>query len=264
MKRNIGTVLLEVRNIASTLRHELDPAYAGPLLVTGMLAEQLARELARDASPGSVIAGDPSRLAGSAVVVHVIAGEPSQADDELVRDADSRSVPVVLVQLWPQEDWTQPFVLTPYVVECGPGKGFPISEIASRVVEAVENPTAVARRVPVLQDKVAEYVVGSASVRAGLLGVFGAKSRAVRPLITLEQLRMLAELRLLQDPSARSDELKPLVALAAPVVAAGFLFREAARSAQRALPAPVVNAAVAAVATVAVGEAFRRIDERFR
>jgi hypothetical protein len=260
----IGPVLLEVRNVASALRKELDPVIAGPLLVTGMLAEQLARDLARGASPGAVIAADASRLAGSSALVHVIAGEPSPADDELVRDADSRSIPIVLVQLWPQEDWTPPFVLTPYVVECGPGKGFPISEIASRIVEAVENPVAVARRIPVLQDSVAEYLVGTTAIRAAILGAIGAKSGAARPLITLEQLRMLAELRLLKNASARSDELKPLAALAAPVVGAGFLFRKAARSAQRALPAPVVNAAVAAAATMAVGEAFRRLDERFR
>lgn len=257
-----GVLLAEVRSVAGVLREELDPGSAGPVLVTGMLAEQLARELSQGAQPGAVIAADASRLGGASAVVHVIAGEPSPADDELVREADSRGVPVVLVQLWPQEDWTPPFVLTPFVVECGPGKGFPIPEIAGRVVEAAEDPVALARRIPVLEDPVAGSVVGTTAIRAAILGALGAKSGGTRPLITLEQVRMLAELRRLEEPATGAGALKPLAALASAVVGGGFLFREAARAAQRSLPAPFVNAAVAAGATWALGEAFRRLQDR--
>lgn len=259
-------MLAEARSVVSTLREQLEPTFAGPLLVTGMLAEQLARELAQGASPGAVIADDASRLSRSAVVVHVIAGEPSFADRELVSEADDHGVPVVLVQLWPQEDWTPPFVLTPFVVECRAGQGFPIPEISRRIVEAVENPVSLARRVPVLEGPVGDSVVGATAIRAAILGVMGARSgarsQAARPLITLEQLRMIADLRMLRDVPAGSDALKSLGGIAVGLVGAGFFFRGAARNARRVFPAPLVNAGVAAAGTWAAGEAFRRLEAR--
>lgn len=261
MKR-LGPVVGEARTIVSALRDELDRPSVGPLLVTGMLAEQLARQLGEGADPGAVVAGDASRVAHSAAVVHIIAGEPTPADEELVHDADHRGVPVVLVQLWPQADWTRPFVLTPFVVECRAGEGFPVREISRRVVEAVEDPVAVARRIPVLQDAVARSLVGATAIRAAILGAVGKRSRAARPLITLDQLRMLAGLRMLRAAPAGDEALKSLAPFAAAAVGAGFLLRGAARSAQGALPAPVANALVAAAGTWLLGEAFRRLERR--
>jgi hypothetical protein len=258
----VGPVLAELRGIVSGLREELDSTPAGPILVTGMLAEQLARQLAEGAEPGAVVALDPSRLARSSVLVHVMAGEPSPADVELVHEADGHGVPVVLVQLWPQEDWKPPFVLTPFVVECQPGVGFPMSQIAARIVEIVENPVALGRRIPVLEEKVAEAVVGLAVVRAGLLALTRRRSRAARPVITLEQIRMLTSLRLLRrgSPPPGPDAAKVLAPLGVAAVGAGLVFRGAARAARRALPGPLVDVTVAAVGTWALGEALRRLD----
>ena len=258
----LGPLLQEARAVASAVREELDPASVGPILVTGMLAEQLARQLAQGAGPGAVVSVDPSPLARSAALVHVIAGTPSADDSGLVSQADRHGVPVILVQLWPQEDWTEPFVLTPFVVECRAGEGFPISEIAARIVEAVENPVALGRRVPVLEEKVNSAVVGTTVIRSAVLATLGKRSRAARPLITLEQIRMLAELRTLKDAPAGPEALKAFAPVAAGVVGAGFVFREAARAARRTLPPPLVDAAVAAVGTWVVAEAFRRLEER--
>jgi hypothetical protein len=262
--KRVGAALGEVRSIVGALRDETEPARVGPVLVTGMLAAQLAKQLGEDAGPGAVVADDVSRLPSSSVLVHVIAGDPSPDDDALVRDADKGGVPVVLVQLWPQEEWTKPFVLTPFVVECRAGEGFPVSEISVRIVEAVENPVDLGRRVPVLHEKVAEAVVGTSIVRTALLATMGKGKRSARPLITLEQIRMLAELRRLEQatPASGQDALKEAAPFAAAAVGAGFVLRQVATVARRVLPGAITDAAIAAAGTYALGEAVRRYSNR--
>ena len=260
--RSLIPALREVRSVAGVLRDGLDSTPVGPVLVSGMLAEQLARLLADGSEPGAVITGDVSRLPGSSVVVHIVAGDPSSGDEDLVRSADRADIPVVLVQLWPQVDWTPPFLLTPFVVECSAGAGFPVPDIAGRIAQAVERPAALARRVPVLKDSVAGRVVGSTAVRAAILGTVGARSRAARPVITLEQVRMLAELRGLEEAADDRESFAVLGGMAASVVALGFVLRGVARNAQRALPGPIANATVAAAGTWILGEAFRRLEHR--
>ena len=137
--RSLAPAVGEVRRIAGAFRDELDTSPVGPVLVSGMLAEQLARLLAERAAPGAVITADVSRVTGSSVVVQVIAGDPSSEDEDVVRRAGRAGVPIVLVQLWPQAEWAKPFVLSPFVVECRAGEGFPVPEIAARIVEAVES-----------------------------------------------------------------------------------------------------------------------------
>ncbi len=196
--------------------------------------------------------------------MHVIAGDPSPEDDELVRQADRDDVPVVLVQLWPQADWTRPFVLTPFVVECRAGEGFPVEEIAVRIVEAVEYPVDLGRRVPVLHEKVVEAVVGTSIIRTAILASLGKRSRSARPLITLEQIRMLADLRRLEraTPASGQEALKDAAPFAAAALGAGFAFRGAATVARRVLPGRITDAAIAAAGTWALGEAVRRYSSR--
>jgi hypothetical protein len=225
-----------------------------------MLAEQLARELAGGAEPGAVVVGDGFRVAGAEVLVHVIAGEPSEADEALVRTADHAGVPVVLIQLWPQVDWQEPFVLAPFVVECRAGEGFPVREIANRIVEASEHAPALASRIPALEEAAAEGVVRGATVRAALLAVAGARKEAARPLIALEQVRMLSKLRSLGAGSTEARAKSTLAGEAAVILAAGFAFRAAARATRRVLPEPLVSAAVAAAGTWAIGVALRRLE----
>jgi hypothetical protein len=260
----LGPLVSELRGIVGALSDVADPAPAGPVLVTGMLAEQLARQLGEGAAPGGVVAADASRVAGSSVLVHVIAGDPGEADDELVRRAETEGVPVILVQLWPQAEWTKPYVLTPFVVECQAGQGFPVGQIAARIVEAVENAPELARKAPVLAEKVEEAVIGTSMIRAAILATLGKSSRSARPLITLEQIRMLAELQQLRKgvPAAGPETLKAFAAVTAAALGTGFLLRGGANVAKRALPAVVVDAAVAAGGTWALGETVRRLADR--
>ena len=68
-----------------------------------------------------------SSRAGVEVLVHVIAGDPSAEDEEIVRAAAEVEVAVVLVQLWPQDDWTKPFVLSPVRRRVPSRRGLPDS-----------------------------------------------------------------------------------------------------------------------------------------
>jgi hypothetical protein len=234
----------------------------GPVVVTGVLAEQLAKELGAGAEPGAVVFGSGPPPANAAVLVHIVAGDPSPEDEELVREAEARGVEVVIVELWPQPDWTRPFVLSPFVVECRTGEGFPVREIADRLVEACEMPTLLASRVPVIAEAARAELVREAVARSALIGLLGAKFGATRPLLSLEQVRMVTRLRAVSSGHAFSDERPVLAGAAAFAVAAGFAFRDVARRASIFLPRPLANAAVAAAGTWALAKAFQAVEAR--
>jgi hypothetical protein len=253
--------LLEGRNLWSTLLDEpVTPS--GGIVVSGMLAEQLARELGAGADPGTVSTREGTSVVGAAVAVRVIAGEPSEEDVSLVRQAEREGVPVVLVQLWPQAEWTRPFVLTPFVVECRAGQGFPVREIGGRIAEAAEHAPALAARAPVLREAVETGVVRGAAIRSALLAAFASRRGGSRPALALEQVRALSRLRALDSQAAAAVDPRAAAGLAALVYLSGFAFREAARATRGKLPAPLVNAAVAAGGTWVLTEAARRLEAR--
>jgi hypothetical protein len=251
--------LLEGRSLWSELRDE--PAgVPGTVLVSGMLAEQLARQLGAGAEPGAVTSREGTSVADAEVVVRVIAGDPSAEDAALVRAAELAGIPIVLVQLWPQAEWTKPFVLSPFVVECRPGEGFPVAEIAERISEGTDRSPALAARVPALQDAVAADVRRGSVARAAFLGFLGRGS--ARPALALEQVRALSRLRTLESQSAAAADTRVVAGTAALVYASSFVFRAAARATRGKLPAPLVNAAVAAGGTWALTRALHELQSR--
>jgi hypothetical protein len=252
----------EARSVVQTARHELSPGSVGPIVVSGVLAEQLAKELGRDAAPGAVRAHDGSSVPPAEVFVRIVAGAPSEEDEELVRAADRAGTPVVVVQLWPQAEWTRPFVLSPFVVECRAGEGFPVREIADRIFEASEQGPLLAARVPVLEEAISTGVVRQAVLRSLVLGVSASGNAAARPLLALEQVRMLARLRATTTGSAGPDEVPVVIAGVGVVLASGFVLRGVARAARGVLPARVADAAVAAAGTWALARALRTLESR--
>jgi len=251
----------EARGVVQTARDELSPGSAGPIVVSGMLAEQLTKELGAGASAGAVIVDGGAPFSAAEVLVRVLAGEPSEADELFVRTADQRRTPVVVVQLWPQAEWTRPYVLSPFVVECRAGEGFPLREIADRIVEASEHGPTLAARVPELKKAVSHGIVRHAVIRSALLGASSERG-GTRPLIALEQVRMLARLRTTTTGSAGSDELPIVAGGAALALSAGFAFRGVARSVRQVLPTPIADAAVAAAGTWALAKALRILEAR--
>jgi hypothetical protein len=252
----------ELRHVGSTLTAEADEASVGPIGVSGMLAEQLVKELAARAAPGAIIVGGAELADRAEVLVRIVAGDPTSEDEQLVRAADARGVPVVVVQLWPQADWTMPFVLTPFVVECRAGEGFPVTAIADRIVEATENGAVLASRAPVIEAATRAGLVKSAVIRSALIGVAGSRLGVSRQLLTLEQVRLMSQLRTVSAGSAISDELPVRAGGAAAVLAAGFGFRGLARSLRTVVPAPIAHAAVAAVGTWVLAKAYQAAETR--
>jgi len=256
----IRSLVSEARELASTLEGETEEWADGGLVVSGMLAEQLARELGRGAWTGVVRVGDGVPLREGDVAVRVIAGEPGEDDVAVVRSAAQVDVPVVLVQLWPQADWTPPFVLSPFVVECRPGESFPIGEIAGRIAEATGAAGSLAERVPVLRGAFERRAVLAATVRAALLAARG-RDRDTRPLITREQARLLVRLH----PALRHSVggVQPETAgLVAALTGWGFAVQHAARAARAVLPGRVADVAVAAGGTWAFAQAARVVRSR--
>lgn len=244
-------------------RDELSPGGAGPIVVSGMLAEQLAKELGAGAVAGAVVVDDDGTRASAAeVLVHVMAGEPSEADETLVGSADRHGTPVVIVQLWPQADWTPPFILTPFVVECRAGEGFPLREIADRIVEASENGPVLASRLPELQPALAHGVVRQAMIRSALFSLAGDGKGATRPLIALEQIRMLARLRAATTGASDSDSTPLVAGAAVAALSFGYALREVARAARGVLPAPVADVVVAAGGTWVLAKALQTLEAR--
>jgi hypothetical protein len=244
----------EARRVGFAVHGDAQPESAGPLAVSGMLAEQLVKELAAGAEPGRVVVGGTESVGRAEVLVRIVAGDPTPEDEELVSSADAHGVPVVMVQLWPQADWTRPFVLTPFVVECKAGQGFPIRLIADRIVDATERDAALASDIPVLAEASRHGAVRSTVVRAGLIGLLGSRSGASRPLLALEQVQLVSRLRNVSG-AAGDDELRIRAAGAGAVLASSFAFRHVARSLRTVLPTPVANAAVAVAGTWALAKA---------
>jgi hypothetical protein len=261
--RPLVAAVLEARNLVSALREERKVADIGPVVVSGMLAEQLAKELAAGAALGAVIVSDDPRGVRSPVAIRVVAGHPSEADEAFVRDAESAEIPVVLVQLWPQETWREPYVLSPFVVECKTGEGFPLLKIAGLLATAADDPTSLAARLPVLKDTIEGVTKRDALVRAAFVGATGGSKGAARPILALEQVSLISRLRALEEPKTGKDEQLPVVVgTAAAAIAASYGFREIARATRGILPARFADAGVAAAGTWLIAEVFRRLEAR--
>jgi hypothetical protein len=257
----VVATLMEARHVVNALRERQTAGAVGPIVVSGVLAEQLAKELGRGATPRSVAVADDPGGTRSPVAIRVIAGSPTPEDDEFVRSAERAEIPVVIVQLWPQEDRREPYVLSPFVVECKTGEGFPLGTIAGQVATAADDPTAIAAAIPVLKPVVLNAVERDSVIRAALLAAMTGSKGNVRPVLALEQTRLIARLHTLEAPG-KDDPLPVAAGIAAATLAASYGFREVARRARQRVPTRLVDAAVAAVGTWLVAEVFRRVDSR--
>jgi hypothetical protein len=257
----IRVLVQEARTVGATLSAEESPLPVGPVGVSGMLAEQLAKELGAGASPGAVVVGGAELVERAEVLVRVVAGDPTPEDEELVRAADAHGIPVVLVQLWPQADWTAPFVLSPFVVECRTGEGFPVPDIADRIVEATENAPVLGARVPAVAEAGRSGSVKGAVIRSALIALAGSRLGVSRQLLTLEQIRLLSHLRT-ASAGPLADDMRVRAGGAAAVVATGFALRGVARSLRSFVPAPIANVVVAAAGTWALAKALDVVEAR--
>jgi uncharacterized protein (DUF697 family) len=225
-----------------------------PLVVSGALAAQLAKELGRDAKPGAVRVD--GRAEDAAVLVRVLAGAPSEEDERELRAAKRAKVPVVAVQTG-REDADVPYVLATDVVRCRPGESFPAAEILDAVAARLgEEGTGLAARLPALRDPLGRELIESFSRKNGVAAVAIFVPGADFPVLTLNQLRLVLRLAALHGVEVDQQRAPEVLA----TVAAGLGFRTVARQLLGAVPVAgwLVKGAVAYGGTKALGEAANR------
>jgi uncharacterized protein (DUF697 family) len=226
-----------------------------PLLVEGVLADELARQLAAGGDPRAVRrGGEPKHVEA---LVLAIGDAVTEADEELLKRAHRKRVPIVVVAAGREAPDRVPFVLATDVVRAEPGHGFPLDAIADALAAKLgENATSLARRLPVLRKAVVEQLIASFSRRAGLVGAAVFIPGADLPVLVLNQLRLV--LRICAAYGLPIDRERAPEILA--TVGAGFGFRRLAHELLDALPISgwLVKGSVAYTGTRALGEAAVR------
>jgi hypothetical protein len=249
------------RDVVALARHQRRVHdLRGPLLVTGMLAEQLAKELGAGGDPTLVETSGEPEAAG--VFVRVVAGAATAEDERLFRAATRAAVPIVAVQTAePERAVRLPYVLAEDVVQVMPGSGFPVDEIAERVAAAVGDAAApLAASLPVLRDAVVRRRATDAAVATAALAALGAAKGPRLPVLALAQARMLSDVTVASGAEPGGDGREAAQQLALPLAAAlgtGLVARELVRRAP--FRSRVLDAAVAGAATLALGALFKRL-----
>jgi len=215
----------DVLSLARHSRRTLSPK--GPILVTGVLAEQLAAEL-RAGGDASLVRthGDPAE---AAAVVCVVGEAATPSDEEVLRAATRALVPVIGVRTGSSRA-AIPYVLATDVVDVPPGQGFPVDEIARTLAAALRTDGApLAGALPVLRDAVQSRRVTDGVLAASTLALGRGGPRL--PLLALSQARMLSDVAATSArpmPSASRSFARSLMwACALPRVWAGVSLKAA-------------------------------------
>lgn len=256
----MNTLGIGPREVLALVRHSRSAAIPrGPILVIGVLAGELASELRAGGDATRVWTdGDP---AAAAALVCVVGGNATAADEEALRAAARALVPRIAVQTGPASV-PIPYVLATDVVQCRPGQGFPVAEIARTLAAALGAEGAVlAAALPVLRDAVQARRVadGTLAAAATALGRGGPRL----PLLALAQVRMLGDLGAATGRTAAATPQATAEAVIPPLAAA-LATGLAARTLVRRLPVRnrLLDGVVAATATYALATAFQRVGGR--
>ena len=251
---------LHARAVLGVMRDAQSSAASGaPIVVLGFLADELARGL-RAGSEGTgavVVGGDPAR---AAALVVVVAGMLSAGEERALREATRRGTPVLAVQTDTSSNVSLPYVLATDVVECPPGQGFPIPEIAAALAARLgHDGVSLAARLPVLRAAVCRNLIGAASRQAAAVGVVPWGSVAHFPAMALIQTRLVLDLATANGRPIDRDRAPDIAAVAG----AGLSLRSLARR----LPSwiPLVGGITGYLGTRAIGEAaLKRSKESVR
>lgn len=246
------------RDALALVRHAQRVDLPGPLLVTGVLAEQLAAALAAGGDRALVAtSGDP---ASAVALVRVVAGAATPDDEAQLRAASRALVPVVAVQTR-IATVPLPYVHPVDVVDCPPGSGFPVDVIAETLARVLgKDGVQLGARLPVLRPAFERRRLFDGVVSAGALATLTRHGGPHLPLLSLAQARMLSDLATVSgaappgDPRAAAQSVAPRLAAA---LATGVL----ARALVRRLPlrGRLVDGAAAAASTFALGLLVRRL-----
>lgn len=244
---------LGVRDVLGVVRDARATADStAPLVVTGMLAGELARLLQSGAADGSAVrvGGD---AVGAAALVVVLGGAPSASDERVMRSAARASVPVVAVQTDPKADAPLAYVPAAAVVVCQPGRSFPVNEIARALEGQLGHAAApLAARVPALRDSIVRELVRRASLQAAVIGALPWRKGADLPALALVQARLVLDLAVAHGRTVDRERAPEL----AVVAGSGLGVRALVRRLPRRLP--LIGGVTGYLTTRALGEAAIR------
>ena len=223
------------------------------IAVAGTGAGELADALREGGDPGAVVVGGDPLLA--AVVIVGIAGAPTDEDRSLLRRIARKGTPVIVIRHGRGERIAH--VLPGYVLDAET-EASPQDLAAAIARVAKADAPALAARLPVLRDAVAQRLILTTAVANALLAA-AAKPVPQLPVLTLAQSRMLLLLGLSRGTVLPSDPQQLAVA-AGPSLAGALGVGLGARSLVRHLPlrGPLVRAAVAFAGTGVLGAARTR------
>ena len=229
-----------------------------PIVVAGSrgLVPVLAKELARGGVATAVREQGP--LEDASALVYVLAGRPGSDEDEVLKAAARKRLPIVAVAIG--FDGHVPYVLEENVVRVGGGSGFPIEEIAGRLAHALgEAGTTLAARLPVLRRPVCDELIRKFSRQNGIVGVAAFMPGDDLPILTVNQVRLVLRIADAYGFEIDKDRVPEVLG----VIGSGIGFRALAR---RIGVVPLVGwaikGAVAYAGTRALGEAAVRYFER--
>ena len=241
----VYNLLRELRTAASRRK---------PIVIGGAreLAVALTRELVRDGDESAVRDGHPD---GGAAFVYVLAGDLSRDDEELLREADSAGVPIVV--LGPEPTTPIPYVLATDVLPLRPGEGFPLSQLARLLAGKIdEESTQLAARLPALRRGIAEALIARVARQNAILGAAVFVPGADFAVMTLNQLRLVLRLAAMHGEDLDAQRLPEVLG----VVGGGLGFRAVARQFVSVVPVAgwAVKGGIAYTGTRALGEAALR------
>jgi uncharacterized protein (DUF697 family) len=239
------------RDVLGVVREARDAAETdAPLVVTGVLAAELARALrGGDGGGGGAVrvGGDAS---GAAALIVVRGGAPAPDDDRAMRQAARASVPIVAVQTDPRADVPLPYVPASDVVVCPPGQGFPVDSIVGVLVARLGGAAVpLASRIDAMREEVARALIRRASLRAAVVGALPWRKGADYPVLTLLQARLVLDLAAVHGRPLDRERAPELAAVAGSGLGARALVRRLPRR------LPLIGGAAAYLTTRGIGEA---------
>jgi hypothetical protein len=244
----IGQVVALVREV-----HALESSSAY-IAVSGTRADELAAALSDGGDATAVVIGaDP---AGAAVVVRLLEGDPSAADNELHRRIVRAGTPLIVLRPGAAP---VPYALPGDVLDLGPE--LPVAALARAIAAAAPDAAPrLASRLPVLRPAVERRVVALTAFGNAVLAFSNKATGPQLPLLSIAQSRMLLMLDACRGEVLPRDA-QGVATVAAPRVAASVGLGYAARTLVRSLPVQgrAVRAGVAYAGTRALGEARLRL-----
>jgi uncharacterized protein (DUF697 family) len=247
---------LGIREVVGLVRDARETAELdAPVVVTGVLAAELARSLRSGAKDECAVRVGSSVEAAAAVVV-VLGGAPTAADEHVLREASRASLPLLAVQTDPKADAPLAYVPASAVVACPPGQGFPVEEIAQELAGRLGSEAVpLAARLPALRPHVVRALVRRASRQALLVGALPWRKGADFPALAMIQARLVLDIAAAHGRSVDQSRAPDIAAVAASGLGARAIVRRLPRR------LPLVGGLAAYLTTRAIGEgASRRFE----